>query len=101
MLLFCFKTFLPVSCEVDEIFGGPFLKIKVKIEKNTMVLMNLYAPTKGSERVLFFKKVEAVLKGLNPQELLFIGGDFNCTANDKLDRNHIEPHAASLRRWIL
>ncbi len=34
------------------------------------------------------------MKGLNPEELLFVCGDFNCTANDKLDRNHIEPHAA-------
>ncbi len=38
--------------------------------------------------------MDAVLQGLNPEELLFIGGDFNCTVNDKLDRNHIEPHIA-------
>lgn len=30
-----------------------------------------------------------------PEEFLFLGGDFNCTENDRLDRNHIEPHAAS------
>lgn len=90
-LLFYFNFFLP--CVVDEIIGGRFLKIKVKFEKTTMVLMNLYAPNKGLERVK--KKVDAVLKGLNLEELLFIGGDFNCTVNDKLDRNHIEPHIAS------
>ncbi len=89
------KHFLPLSCEVDEIICGRFLKIKLTFEKTTIVLMNLYAPNKGLERVIFFKKVDAVLKGLNPEELLFVGGDFNCTANDKLDRNHIEPHAAS------
>lgn len=35
------------------------------------------------------------MKDLNSEELLFLGGDFNCTVNDKLDRNHLEPHIAS------
>lgn len=94
------KHILPLSCEVEEIIGGRLLKIKVKYEKVTMVLLNLYAPTKGLERVLFFDKVDAVLKDLNPDDMLFIGGDFNCTANSKLDRNHIEPHAASQKILI-
>ena len=64
-----------------------------------MVLMNLYLPNKGSERVLFLKKVDVVLKGLKPEELLFIGGDFNCTVNT-LDRNHIEPSIASQKSLI-
>lgn len=67
------KNFLPLSCEVDEIIEGRFLKIKAKFEKTIMVLMNLYLPNKGSERVLFLKKVDVVLKGLKPEELLFIG----------------------------
>jgi len=94
------KHFLPLSCEVEEIISGRFVKIKVKFEKIIMVLLNIYAPTKGLERVLFFDKVDAVLKDLNSEDLLFLGGDFNCTANDKLDRNHIEPHAASQKTLI-
>jgi len=35
------------------------------------------------------------MKDLNLEELLFLCGDFNCTENDKLDRNHLEPHIAS------
>ncbi len=34
---------------------------------------------------------------------MFIGGDFNCTANDTMDRDHKEPHLASqdaLRKLI-
>ena len=38
-----------------------------------------------------------VLSQCGPEEFWFIGGDFNCTENDKIDRNHIEPHAASRR----
>ncbi len=43
------KHFLPLSCEVDEIICGRFLKINVKFEKTTTVLMNLYTPNKGLE----------------------------------------------------
>lgn len=35
------------------------------------------------------------MKDVSSEELLFLGGDFNCTINDKLDRNHLEPHTAS------
>ncbi len=28
---------------------------------------------------------------------LFLGGDFNCTINDFIGRNHLEPHSASQR----
>lgn len=31
------------------------------------------------------------------QMIFFLGGDFNCTQNDHLDRNHIEPHRESQR----
>ncbi|XDV54613.1 hypothetical protein PO909_022862 [Leuciscus waleckii] len=94
------KFFFPLSCEVEEVISGRFLKVKVTFEKVTMVLLNLYAPRKGLERVIFFDKVDAVLKDLNPEDMLFLGGDFNCTANDKLDKNHIEPHAASQKALI-
>lgn len=31
---------------------------------------------------------------------MFLGGDFNCTANASLDRNHTEPHRASMKSLI-
>ncbi len=31
---------------------------------------------------------------------MFLGGDFNCTANASLDRNHPEPHRASMKSLI-
>lgn len=46
---------------------------------------------------MFLNLVNTTLKSLNTDEILVLGGDFNCTENDKLDRNHLEPHVASQR----
>ena len=48
------KAFLPISCQIEEIVEGRLLKLKVMFENHSMVFLNVYAPTKGSERVLFF-----------------------------------------------
>ena len=38
--------------------------------------------------LLFFSKIDEVLNDLEAESFLFVGGDFNCTVDDKLDRNH-------------
>ncbi len=43
----------------------------------------------GGERVLFLNKVKNVVENCKPAEYLFIRGDFNCTENDSIDRNHL------------
>ncbi|KAJ4948663.1 hypothetical protein JOQ06_020193, partial [Pogonophryne albipinna] len=40
-------------------------------------------------------KLNHTLSTCDSEEYLFLGGDFNCTENPVLDRNHQEPHAAS------
>lgn len=40
-------------------------------------------------------KSVVISKNCSWEEMLFLGGDFNCTENDEIDRNHLEPHAAS------
>ena len=55
----------------------------------------MYAPTNGAERKVFLEKVSDVLNGCATEDFLFLGGDFNCTENEVLDRNHAEPHPAS------
>ena len=94
------KGFLPLSCEVEEIVEGRLMMVKAVFEKHTMIFLNVYAPTNGAERILFFDKISEVLSDLDPEALFFMGGDFNCTAEDKLDRNHLEPHAPSQKAVI-
>ncbi len=91
------KNMTPVSFESVEIEKGRFLKVIVKFEKIVMVFLNIYAPNSGVERVLFLNLVNTTLKSLNTDDFLVLGGDFNCTENDKVDRNHLEPHVASQR----
>ncbi len=89
------KNVTPVSYEFVEIEKGRFLKVIVKFEKKCIVFLNIYAPNNGAERVLFLNLVNTTLKSLNTDDFLVLGGDFNCTENDKVDRNHLEPHVAS------
>jgi len=88
------KTCLPISYDVTEVIQGRLIKIKATFENVTLELINVYAPVKSIERMLFLETLCESLKECNLENVLVVGGDFNCTSND-LDRNHIEPHMAS------
>lgn len=94
------KACIPLSYEVDEIVKGRCVKVVAKFENLNIVFLNIYAPTGGPDRVLFLGIIGNTLKSLKTDDLLFLGGDFNCTQNDKLDRNHLEPHTASQRAVV-
>lgn len=89
------KSFLPISCEFKQLVPGRLLALQAKFEKFNFVFLNVYAPVKGAERVLFFRDVDLFLQSCGSEDYLFLGGDFNCTENYVLDRNHLEPHNAS------
>lgn len=91
---------LPHSCQAQELVRGRLLMVTAHFDSNVIVFLNVYAPTNGAERVTFLGKVDEALKSLGSEPLLFIGGDFNCTEDDKVDRNHIEPHIPSQRAVV-
>ncbi len=93
------KTCLPISYEVFEVVQGRLIKIIAKFENVTMELINVYAPVKPMERMLFLETLCGSLKQCNMESVLVVGGDINCTSND-LDRNHIEPHMASKNKLL-
>ena len=45
----------------------------------------------------FLNTVNTALQNYSTDDYMFMGGDFNCTENEAVDRNHTEPHAASQR----
>lgn len=94
------KTSVPLHQEVVEVVKGRCLKVVAKFDGVTVVFLNIYAPILGPERVAFLNTISDILKGLDTNDLLFLGGDFNCTENHNLDRNHLEPHSASQRALI-
>ena len=91
------RTFSPVSLEVQHIVEGRCLLVKAQFECFNVVFINIYAPNNGAERRSFLGKVNDVLNSCGTEDFLVLGGDFNCTENEFLDRNHAEPHPASQR----
>ena len=58
------------------------------------MLVNIYAPSGGNKvqrkRSNFFSSLSNRLPVPGPEELVFLGGDFNMTVSS-LDRNHASP----------
>ena len=75
------------------------MKVKAQYENVTVVFINVYAPTNGLDRLTVLDVLCDTIKNCSSEEYLFLGGDFNCTENPKLDRNHQEPHPASSCRF--
>lgn len=89
--------FTPVSFEVKQEIAGRLIFVRAQFEKFNVVFINVYAPNSGNERVCFLNNLNEILQSCNSDEYVFLGGDFNCTENCVLDRNHAEPHTASSR----
>ena len=89
------KKFHPLSYECKEVIEGRLMVVKAKFDCFSLTLINVYAPTVGSERVQFLNISNDTLSSCSSDTFLFVAGDFNCTQNASLDRNHLEPHAAS------
>ncbi len=47
------KDFIPISSDIEEIIKGRLLKIHACFENVKCILINVYAPTVGTERVIF------------------------------------------------
>ena len=68
---------------------GRKILINLEIQSVPFTLVNLYAPTKHTERELFFKKTIFWLKR-NVKNPLLIGGDLNCVQNKSMDSKNIK-----------
>lgn len=91
------KHFIPVSYEVDEIIKGRILKIRAVFENQVFVFMCVYAPTVTTDRIVFLDSLCLALQKCTNDDILILGGDFNCTEKN-VDRNHLEPHMLSRKR---
>ena len=64
--------------------NGRFLSANITLDDCQIVLANVYAPNDINQQEQFFKEVQKLL-GKFAQEMMIIGGDFNCalSPNDK------------------
>lgn len=79
-----------------ELVSGQLLRVDVTIQGINFSFVNVYAPHIGSECVTVLKKkkkLEAALGDVPHDMTIFMAGDFNCTLDHTLDRNHEEPHS--------
>jgi len=93
------KSFVPCSYQVEEILKGRLLKVRAQFENSFFVFISVYVPTRAIERMCFLDTLSHVLANCNTEDVLILGGDFNCMEN-LTDRNHVEPHMPSRKRLI-
>ena len=47
-----------------------------------IMLVNIYAPNDANQQISFFKEIQQQLQEFS-EEIIIIGGDFNCTLAEK------------------
>lgn len=57
-----------------EIEKGCILMVKAKIENQLFIFINIYAPNKGSDKIIMFRKLGEFLKSYTLDGMLIIGG---------------------------
>ena len=68
------------KCILDN--NGRFIILDVTLDDSHIILVNIYAPTDLNQPVKFFKLVQHHLQDFS-EEIVIIGGDFNCSLSDK------------------
>ena len=74
-----------LDCKVEKCIldnSGRFIILDVALEDAHIILVNIYAPNDLNQQVKFFKLVQHHLQDLS-EEIVIIGGDFNCSLSDK------------------
>ena len=80
-----------------EVVAGRALVVRAQIQDISFVFINVYSPTSGPDRLLFFKEISQFLEHCDPTDCIVVGGDWNCTLKPGVDRTGKEPHLAY--RW--
>lgn len=72
---------------IEEIVKGRILMLNIEYEGSVFVLINVYAPNNGYERVSNFFKLRSAIQKIDDNVCTIIGGDWNCTIDFIIDRN--------------
>lgn len=80
---------------VEEVVKGRVLLVHIEYKGTVFVLINVYAPNIGLERLEVFMKLKNAIQKIGDQVCVIIGGDWNCTVDFIIDRNGEEPHNES------
>ncbi|TWW77691.1 Transposon TX1 uncharacterized 149 kDa protein ORF 2 [Takifugu flavidus] len=78
-----------------EIAAGRALAVRAEVQGLVFCLINIYAPSQGSDRLDLFQKVSSFVERCGQDECVVMGGDWNCTTDVTLDRIGQKPHLQS------
>ena len=62
--------------------SGRYVILDILLADMRIILVNIYAPNDPSQQSSFFKEIQQRLQEFS-QEIIIIGGDFNCTLGEK------------------
>ena len=74
-----------LDCKVEKCISdnnGRFIILDVALDDSHIILVNIYAPNDLNQQVKFFKLMQLHLQDFS-EEIVIIGGDFNCSLLDK------------------
>ena len=77
--------------------GGRILSLNFLFENRHFQLLNIYGPTKVSNKTRFYKNLK---KYINAKTNLILGGDFNMVEDLHLDRKKSTPNNAHLLAYF-
>ncbi|CAF1360657.1 unnamed protein product [Adineta steineri] len=97
VLIMIKKKYNIIDCGSDAI--GRIVHMKIEYNQLPILLVNVYAPTQITERCDFFKDLFLYLP---TTKWTIIGGDFNCTPNNQIDRSQLalQPDNLSYRTLL-
>lgn len=84
-----------VNPSLFEIITGRLMRLDIDIEGLSFSFFNVYAPNIHTDRIAFFSALNEAIKACPKERIVVLAGDFNCTLNPDIDRNHKEPHPHS------
>lgn len=67
---------------------GRYIILKADIKDKIYVIINVYAPNKDKDLIIFFNNLFVTLQkeNLDSEDNIIIGGDFNCPLNVEVDK---------------
>ena len=91
------RALSPRSVEVLNIMSGHTLRVNALYKNVKVLFICVYALVLSTAKINFLNVLCDVVCDC-ADDYLFLGGDFNCPEDYKLNRNHLEPPPASSAR---
>ena len=102
ILLIPYSTITEMVPWYEDQWTQHWMAVRVSLMGETVLVVNVYAPSTKHEREALFSSLQLLLEGYEGP--MCVGGDFNCTLEPRLDRSFVSPpgrhDSLALRRLL-